>query len=382
MRIAPRAVLAIVTIAQFFCTSTWFAANAVLPDFMREVGVDQWFVGQLSTLVQLGFICGTFCFAFLSLADRFSPSKLFFFSSILAGAFNLIPYFDSDWDSVLISRFLTGFMLAGIYPVGMKIVADHFTQIGKSLGFLVGALVLGTGFPHFIKGAGLSLHWQMLFPLTSVLCVCGGIAVLLLIPDGPNRKKSGSFEISAIQKAFKNQDFRSAAFGYFGHMWELYTWWMLVPLLVAATGLFKNVSLVSFIIIAIGSLGCVGAGLWSIKKGGKKVAILALLISGICCLIGPFVFQIQHQLVVFLFLLIWGFSVIADSPMFSGLVASNAPVQGRGTALTLINAIGFSITVISIQVITLLMNWIEMEYLSWFLLPGPVLGLIYLLRKS
>lgn len=54
--------------------------------------------------------------------------------------------------SLLSLHFLTGFSLAGIYPIGMKIAADYYQKgLGMSLGYLVGALVIGTVFPHLLK---------------------------------------------------------------------------------------------------------------------------------------------------------------------------------------------------------------------------------------
>ena len=46
--------------------------------------------------------------------------------------------------------------------------------------------------------------------------------------------------------------------------------------------------------------------------------------------------------------------VIADSPLFSTLVAYNAANTSKGTALTIVNSIGFAITILSIQILKVL----------------------------
>ncbi|MDB9783038.1 MFS transporter, partial [Winogradskyella sp.] len=158
--------------------------------------------------------------------------------------------------------FFTGFSLAGIYPVGMKIAADHFEKgLGKSLSFLVGALVLGTAFPHLITAFNFNFNWKIVIWITSLLALFGGLLILIFVPNGPYQKRANSFDASKILKVFKNPKFRSAAFGYFGHMWELYAFWTFVPILLLTHAQLHNkvinISLFSFICIASGTLACV-----------------------------------------------------------------------------------------------------------------------------
>ena len=151
-------ILPIIVVAQFFCTSLWFAGNAVLSDIIRVYGLSAAFLGYLTSAVQLGFISGTLLFAILSVSDRFSPSKVFFASALAAAACNAgVAWGRNSVALILFLRFLAGFFLAGIYPVGMKIVADHYEHPGRSLGFLVGALVSGTALPHLLKNFGTQL---------------------------------------------------------------------------------------------------------------------------------------------------------------------------------------------------------------------------------
>ncbi len=144
--------LPVIVFAQFCCTSLWFAGNGVMNDLIQTFDLGPAALGHLTSAVQFGFITGTLGFAFLGIADRFSPSKVFFYSAIFGSLFNLGILVESNSSgSLLMLRFLTGFSLAGIYPVGMKIASDYYREgLGKSLGFLVGALVLGTALPHLL----------------------------------------------------------------------------------------------------------------------------------------------------------------------------------------------------------------------------------------
>ena len=384
----PKHILPIIVISQFCCTSLWFAGNGVMNNLVTTFNLQEDALGYLTSAVQFGFISGTLIFALFTIADRFSPSKVFFVSAIFGAIFNLGCILDNQTLFSLISlRFLTGFFLAGIYPVGMKIATDYYDKgLGKSLSFLVGALVLGTALPHLLKDILINFSWKSVLISTSTLASFGGLLLLIFVKNGPYRKPSKNLDLSICFKVFKNNNFRKAAFGYFGHMWELYTFWAFVPVLLSiyqktnATIDF-NISILSFVIIAIGSISCVFGGYISQKFGVKKTAFSFLVLSCICCLISPFMFQ-THQYVFIAFLVFWGMVVIADSPLFSTLVAQNAPSEDKGTALTIVNCIGFSITIISI----LMMNTIKINTDSnavfMILGIGPFLSLLALRRTS
>ena len=382
-------VLFIIVISQFFCTSLWFAGNGIMSELTTSFGLEQSALAYLTSIVQFGFIIGTFIFAFLSIADRFSPSKVFFVCALLGATFNISIIWESNtYASILAFRFFTGFFLAGIYPVGMKIAADYFEKgLGKSLSFLVGALVLGTALPHFLKDIKGELPWKFVLLTTSSLAVIGGILIISTLPDGPFRKASQKLNLSAIPKIFKEKRFRAAAFGYFGHMWELYAFWAFVPvILLYYTEMHPNVSLniplLSFIVISAGSLACVFGGYLAQQFGLKQVAFISLFLSCFCCIISPIVFLVDSEIVFITFLIFWGMVVISDSPLFSTLVAQNAPSELKGTALTIVNSIGFAITIISIQLLNELKEYTNSINIFIILALGPILGLIALRKEK
>lgn len=382
-------VLPIIVLSQFCCTSLWFAGNGVMNDLILNFQLEGNALGHLTSAVQFGFIAGTLLFALLTLADRFSPSRIFFVCALLGSALNLVSIWDGNTlSSLLALKFMIGFFLAGIYPIGMKIAADHFDKgLGKALGFLVGALVIGTAFPHILKSFSGTLPWRSVLIIVSALAALGGTLILLLVPKGRHFKVGSKLEAGAFFRVFRNKAFRAAAFGYFGHMWELYAFWAFVPVLL---GTFQaqnggepfNIPLWSFLIIGVGGLACVLSGLWAQKSGAKKTAGLALAFSGLCCLLSPLVILAGSPILFMIFLMFWGMVVVADSPLFSTLVAQNAPPELKGTALTLVNCIGFSITIFSIQLLTYLANKMDPVYIYLFLALGPALGLIALLQKT
>jgi MFS family permease len=375
-------ILPLIVLSQFLSTSLWFAGNAVLPDLAKEIKLAPEYLGHLTSAVQFGFIAGTLVFAVLTIADKFSPSWVFFWSSVIASAFNFaIRIEEISAIEILLFRFGTGFFLAGIYPVGMKIASDYFQKgLGKSLGFLIGALVLGTAFPHLVRSMLDPLPWKYVIDATSILALVGGFLIVAFVPNGPYRKKSQGFDFTVFFKVFQTKSIRSAAYGYFGHMWELYAFWAFLPFILQYYNTVHSENLDSafwsFTIIGAGAISCSTAGLLSGKFSPKSIASLALGISGICCLLSPiFLIQSSPELLL-VFLMVWGLGVTADSPMFSTMVAQNAPEATRGTSLTIVNCIGFAITIVSIQLLNLLSVHINPIVLFPVLGLGPILGLV------
>ena len=381
-------VLPLVVAAQFACTSLWFAGNAVLPGLLHDAHLTGTALGAVVSAVQFGFIVGTLGFALLALADRMSPAKLFLGCAVagsLANAGLLLP--DQTNATLLGLRFAVGFFLAGIYPVGMKIAADYFEGgLGRALGYLVGALVLGTALPHLLRLLAANGGWRGVVLATSGLALAGGVLLWWRVPDGPFRRPGSQLQPGVAWQVFRDRSFRAAALGYFGHMWELYTFWAFVPLWLAvyarqhpASGPFGAGW--AFCIIAVGAPACVGGGYLAQRIGSLRTARLALGVSGACCLLSPLLLGLP----VWAFggvMGLWGMAVVADSPQFSALVAQQAPAAAKGTALTIVTCLGFALTIVSLQAFAALQPYLEARYWFWLLAPGPLLGLLATRRKE
>ena len=377
----PKRILPTIVFSQFASTSLWFAGNAIIGDLQSAIGVGIKDTGIVTSAIQLGFITGTLFFALLSISDRYSPRKLFLICSVLGAISNLLIYFISyDLFSLLVLRFITGFFLTGIYPIGMKIASGWYKKgLGNAIGLLVGALVLGTAFPHLIKSFGSSVPWEFVIFVISAFSLVGGLTMYLFVPDGPNISSGTKFNPKAILTIFKYKELRSSAFGYFGHMWELYTFWALIPITLLYYLKLNpselNISFWSFIIIASGSIGCIIGGVISKKIGSAKVAFVQLAFSGFCCLISPLMFYTAAP--IFLtFLIFWGIVIVGDSPQYSAIIALSVPKELVGSGLTLVNSIGFAITIVSLWFVYQFLGIINISYSLMILGIGPVLGLI------
>lgn len=378
---SPKRILPVIVFSQFAGTALWFAGNAIIADLQTAMNVGIEDTGIVTSAIQLGFIIGTLLFAFFSISDRYSPRKLFLACSLLGAFSNLLIYFIADnLFTLLVLRFITGFFLTGIYPIGMKIAAGWYKKgLGNAIGLLVGALVLGTALPYLIKSIGGSFPWEQVLFSVSAISAAGGVMMYLLVPDGPYITSGTKFNPSSITTIFKHKHFRAAAFGYFGHMWELYTFWAFVPLMLIyykkTSGVGMNIFFWSFIIIGAGSLGCIIGGMISKNVGSTKVAASQLLFSGICCLISPIMFS-TSPIIFITFLIFWGIVVVGDSPQYSAIVALTAPKDLIGSGLTLVNSIGFAITIPSLWVVSQFVRAIDFSYVFVILALGPLAGLL------
>lgn len=378
----PRRILPVIVLSQFAGTSLWFAVNAVMPDLQQAWGLPAAAVGPLTSAVQLGFVAGTLVFALLMLADRVQPARVFLACSLLGAVANaLIVFADGSYTALLALRLAVGFLLAGIYPVGMKIAASWYRErLGAVLGVLIGALVLGTALPHGLRalagegGAGL-VPWQVVVLAVSALAAAGGLATWLLVPDRPAPVQPVPVTPRALGAIWADRRLRASVFGYFGHMWELYAFIVLVPAILAgrvAAG--AAASAAAFWAIAAGFAGCVGGGLLAARWGSARVAQVQLAMSGGCCLAAPLMLAAPMPVFV-AWLLLWGATVAGDSPQFSTLTARNAPPAVVGSVLTFTNCIGFAISTASIQLFVALAQSVPLERLLPWLAAGPVLGL-------
>ena len=391
----PRRILPVIVLSQFAGTSLWFAVNAVMPDLQRDWDLPATALGTLTSAVQLGFVAGTLVFALLMLADRFSPTRVFLACSLAGAACNAATVAaEGRLDVLLALRFAVGFLLAGIYPVGMKIAASWYREgLGAAMGVLIGALVLGTALPHGLRaiagdGIGGTLGglpaWQAVVLSVSLLAALGGLATAWFVPPHPAPVSSARITPQALGLIWSDRKLRASVFGYFGHMWELYAFMVLVPVIVATRVAGGSVSAASFWTIAAGFAGCVGGGLLARRLGSAQVAWTQLAASGACCVAAPLMLVAPLPLFI-AWLLFWGATVAGDSPQFSTLTAQNAPPSVVGSVLTFSNCIGFAISVVSIELfVRAAQAWPLAWVLPWLAI-GPALGLWMLsplLRRS
>ncbi|WP_277811992.1 MFS transporter [Chromohalobacter canadensis] len=369
--------IAWIALAELFGTALWFTPNAVIEDLEREWALAAHDLGWLTGAVQVGFLLGTLMIGLSGIADRRDASRLFATCCLIGALSNgLLPWAGGLWPAVAL-RLITGMALAGIYPVGMKLMVGWAPQrAGLGLSWLVGMLVIGTATPHLLAGLSLGGDWRSALWCASLLALIAG-AMIWRLGEAPHlRKMAGKTSRWAGLDAFRIEEFRHAASAYFGHMWELYTLWALTPLLLATalpTLTTTQLAIGSFVLIAIGGPGCWLGGWLSLRLGSRRIAQLGLSGSAACCLLYPWLGG-TSGIWAALFLALWSLLAVIDSPHFSALSARACPASLVGSALTLQNAIGFAISAASLA--WLLPAWTALgPWVAWLMLPGPLIGL-------
>jgi MFS family permease len=381
-----RRMLALVAVAEFLGMTLWFSATAAAPAIAREFSITGSGMAWLTMAVQAGFVAGTLVSASLSLADIWSPRRLFTTGCLFGAIANAAIPFSSSSAAIVALRFATGVSLAWVYPPGMKIAAGWFLhRRGTALGILVGALTVGSAFPHLLAGIAAEMPWRTLIWISSGLALAGGGIVAAAVADGPHVAASAPFDVHAIRHVLQHRGVRLATLGYLGHMWELYAMWTWIAAFAGAWLSARipdpggGASLVAFLAIASGAIGCVIAGVWADRWGKAQVAGAAMLLSGACAAAAGLGFGAPTPLLLLL-ATVWGFAVVADSAQFSALVAEHSPRTHVGTALTLQTCAGFLLTMASMRLVPAIAERGGWRWAFLVLVPGPLAGAVAMRR--
>jgi MFS family permease len=385
-----RTVVAALSVAELLSMSVWFSASAVIPTLTSEwhlSGSDQ---AWLTMSVQAGFVAGAFLSSLFNLADYFPSHILFAATSFLAAlSTGLIPFLSPELPPVLLLRFLTGMLLAGVYPVGMKIIATWTkADRGLGIGLLVGALTLGSASPHLINAFGGIGEWRTVLYVSAAMAVAGGALTLLVVREGPYRTMFQKFNPGYVVEIFRKRELALANIGYLGHMWELYAMWAWIPIFLLSSFRQHSIDPVwasrwAFAVIGCGGIGSILAGYLADRVGRTTITIASMIISGSCALAAGMLYAGNPAVLVAVCLL-WGFSIVADSAQFSACITELCQTEYLGTALTLQTSLGFLLTIVTIRLIPALADVVGWSLAFAFLAIGPAVGVwaMNALRKS
>lgn len=378
--------LTLLAITQVAVLSLWFATAAAAPGLADEYGLGDDRLALLVSAVQGGFVIGSIGSAFLGLADRIDPRRFYAVAALVgAGANALFLAVDPGSAAAVLLRGVTGAAMAGVYPIGMKIAVSWADRDrGLLVGLLVGALTLGSATPHLFAFLG-GIDWRVIMIAASLAATAGAVAILF-VPTGPNLTRSGTFEPRMALTALRDRPLRLANLGYLGHMWELYAMWAWIAAFLAASFAAANVddpdnlaTIGAFLTVGIGFVGALGGGFLADRIGRTTLTMGAMAISAACCLSVGFLFGAVPALVLAL-CVVWGVTVIADSAQFSACVSELSPPGLTGTMLTTQTAAGFALTLVTIQLMPVWVDWVGWNWAFAPLAIGPILGTLAMAR--
>lgn len=382
--------LVVLAVAELLGMALWFTGSAVAPQLRTELALTSGQVAWLTTAVQLGFVTGTALSALLNLADIFPARKLFAVAAVCGAIANLPMAWAQTLPLVLMSRFLAGCCLAGVYPPAMKMAATWFrAQRGVAIGTIVGALTVGKASPYLAQAFPFATV-SGVTKLASASALLAAAVVWFAYRDGPFEFPARPFAWARVAEVLRVREYRLATGGYLGHMGELYSFWTWIPAFLAASEAQRALStnssahpriaaLIAFGVIAVGGVGCIWGGLVADRIGRARLVTWAMAASGACALLIGLAFGRSWWLLAPL-ALTWGFFVIADSAQFSVLITEQVPTHAVGTALTMQVSMGFLLTTITIQIIPPLVNAVGWQWAFPVLAIGPMLGIASIRR--
>lgn len=378
--------LALICLGVVGVLTTWFSATAIMPELTVDWDLNPSAVGWLTNAVQLGFVTGAVGASLINLPDIVRMPRLIAASSLLAALANASLLLEPGIFGAVAARFATGVALAGVYPPALKLMATWFARgRGLAMGFLIGALTLGSSMPHLFRALTAGLDWQAVVIGTSASTVLSALLFALAVREGPHTFDRATFAPRQCLTVFSHRPLLLANLGYFGHMWELYAmWaWFLAFATAADVGLssfpFGSASMLSFVVVASGVIGCLLGGVLSDQIGRCMTTVGMMAISGVCAVLVGLAFDGPGWMLAVV-AIVWGVTVVGDSAQFSAAVTELADSRFVGTALALQLGIGFALTVLAIWLLPLFVWWIGgWRWAFVMLVPGPVLGVAAML---
>lgn len=311
--------------------------------------------GLVQSAFQLGFafsLVGT-----SAAADRVGARRVFLGSHVAGAVFAvLFGALAHDFASALILYGLLGLVSGGGYTPGLMLVATRYEgpRRGRAMGLFLGATSLGNAASAALTGFLVStLGWRPALLLTALGPVVG-VACAALVVRGVSEPprgggSGGGGPLAGVRQTIANRPGMLAIWAYTAHAWELLGMWGWTPAFLAACAAASGAAPGTAVAIAakltagthvVGLLSSSISGALSDRWGRTGISLVLLVVSTLCSFsIGWMVGQPLS--LIMLVGIVYAFTIVGDSAVYSTALSELVPPRILGTALAFRSLVGY-----------------------------------------
>jgi MFS family permease len=336
-------------------------------ELRREWGMSAAQAGAVASGFQVGYAVSLVIFS--SIADRVSPQRVYLGSMFAAGVSSLaFALLARDFTSALILYTVVGITLGGTYTTGVMILADQYASRsrGMAVGFFIASTSCGYAFSLAISGVALPLGgYRLSFLLTGLGPIVGWLVAWMTLRGtripAAVRRKGQRF----TREVLANRPAMLLISGYTGHSWELLGMWAWTPAFMAtclslggASGLKAAGSgaYLSAFFHLMGLLASLSMGSLSDRLGRGRVILFLAATSTVSSFL--FGWSIGWPLALVMGIgMIYAFSALGDSPIFSAALTEVVDTAYLGSAFGLRSLMGFSAGAVAPLAFGAVLDW-------------------------
>ncbi|MGQ9695271.1 MAG: MFS transporter [Thermodesulfobacteriota bacterium] len=338
---------------------------ALIPVLQKEWQISNAAAGSVISAFHTGFLISLVGLSILT--DWVSTKKVFLYSCLsFAIASLLFALFAASYASALLLRGLMGLALGGTYTPGLKLISEIFEASwrGRAMGLFIAAGSFGHAGSLALTGWIIAhFNWQMAFLITSLIPFLGVLIPFIILRRMEDRRPQPTAR-EFKKELFANKPALLLIAGYSAHAWELEGMRAWTPAFLIACYLalgstkehaLQGGSYFSSLLYIMGVFSTMIAGYLSDRLGRTTIIIFMMLLSIFCSFVLGWLIGSPMGWVMTIGLL-YGFAVIAESPVFSSGLTEVVSPNYLGTALGFRSLVGFGIAALVPTVFGLILD--------------------------
>lgn len=335
----------------------FMAYPAVLPIVQREWELSGVAAGSISSGFQ---ISSAISLAVVSaMIDRVGARSLFLWSSVASAAVSLfLPILADGYFSALTLFSLLAIALAGTYTPGLVLLAERFPvrDRGWAIGWFLAAASSGYAVALLLGGWVITVAGWRGALLTLALGPLACAAFAIPVVRGSSRLPATSTVRGDLRDILiRNRAAQLMVAGYTFHAWELLGMWAWTPAFLSAVlgahglDLSRSAGIGANLTGLFHVMGFVAAstGGWLSDRWGRTAIIIGMMTVSTTCSF-TFGWLVTAPLAAVVVVgLVYGFSALGDSPVYSAAITEVVEPSRLGSVLAVRSLLGFGAGAVS-----------------------------------